>query len=43
MVQPLLPINTDVDLVKQENEVMKELLSEYIVIFGAKTLKEEGR
>jgi hypothetical protein len=43
LARPLLSINTDINLVKEENEIMKDLLSEYIVIFGAKTLKQEGR
>jgi hypothetical protein len=35
---PLIPIDVPIQTIKEENTIMEELLSEYLVMFGAKKL-----
>jgi hypothetical protein len=37
---PLVPIDMPIEQLKEENQVLKDLLSEYVLIYGEKKLPE---
>jgi hypothetical protein len=37
---PLVPIDMPIEQLKEENQVLKDLLSEYVLIYGEKRLPE---
>lgn len=39
MKKPLIPVNIQLDQLKDENKTLKDLLSEYILIYGQKTIE----
>ncbi len=39
MKKPLIPVNIQLDQLKDENKTLKDLLSEYVLIYGQKTIE----
>lgn len=39
MKKPLIPVNIQLDKLKEENKTLKDLLSEYVLIYGQKTIE----
>lgn len=37
--KPLIPVSIQVDQLKDENKTLKDLLSEYVLIYGQKTME----
>lgn len=38
LTKPLVPVDIHIDSLKEENKALKELLAEYVLIYGQKTL-----
>ena len=39
LTKPLIPIDLPLDKMKEENKVLKTLISEYVLIYGQKSLE----